>query len=78
MPLFRVETVHQTVEVSAMRAVDDGRDIIFETPQTPGVWRSQYRVPAREVVKITRRVNEVSGAIAWITERPLVLGGTGA
>jgi hypothetical protein len=68
--LFRVETAQDAVQITAMRVVVDGRDLVFENPRGQGVWDVQHRIPAAEVVKLTRRVTEVTGAIAWVVHRP--------
>jgi hypothetical protein len=70
VPPFRVQTTSGSFEVKALRAVIDGDDLAFEGPGVPRVPGPGYRVPHRDVVKVTRRVIEVTGAVSWVTDRP--------
>lgn len=71
MPLFRVQTYDGVREIDATRAVMKGADVVFESLTPTTGWQAQARVPVDTIEKITRRVNEPSGAIGWITDRPL-------
>lgn len=77
MPLFRVQTADHSYEVTATRVVADRGGLVFES-RGQNVWVHRHQVPSADVVKLTRRINELSGAVSWVTERPLALGSAGA
>lgn len=72
MPLFRVQTSDRSFEVTATRVVAERGELVFQS-RGHSAWVYRHQVASADVVRLTRRVNEVSGAVSWVTERPLVL-----
>lgn len=77
MPRFRVQMSDRSFEVTATRVVADRGELVFQA-RGRSAWVYRHQVPSADVVKLSRRVNETSGAVDWVTEWPLVLGTAGA
>jgi hypothetical protein len=74
MPTFRVTHLGGDIRtVQAARVVADGAVVCFET-QVDGRWRSVLSIPAEQVSRLQRRINEEAGW-RWIIARPMPVSG---
>ncbi len=70
MPIYRVRTRDGAERVvQALRARIAGGRLRLEN-RAGGLWQPALEVPLEDLEWYQRRVNEINGNWAWVTERP--------